>query len=47
MGLLKFEQASGLKPQRFPVLYGTAEAVPYKDLAVATQALKPVPPGPF
>ena len=36
------QQASGLKPQLFCMLCGTAEAVPYKDSAVTTPAFKPV-----
>ena len=38
----RFRAGQRLKPHSFCILYGTAEAVPYKDLAVATQALKPV-----
>jgi hypothetical protein len=32
-----------VKPDSFRELCGTAEAVPYKDFALATQALKPAP----
>jgi hypothetical protein len=36
-----FEQASGLKPRRFAHFTARLEAVPHKDLAIATQALWP------
>jgi hypothetical protein len=38
----RFRAGQRLKPNSFCILYGTAEAVPYKDLVVATQALQPV-----
>jgi hypothetical protein len=37
----RFRAGQRLKPDSFCVLYGTAEAVPYKDSAVTTQALQP------
>jgi hypothetical protein len=38
----RFRAGQRLKPNSFCLPYGTAEAMPYKDSAVATQALKHV-----
>ena len=35
---IRFRAGQRLKPHSFCILYGTAEAVPYKDLVDATQA---------
>jgi hypothetical protein len=38
----RFGRGQRLKPHLFYIRYSTAEAVPYKDSVVATQALQPV-----
>jgi hypothetical protein len=40
---IRFRAGQRLKPNSFFAFYGTAEAVPYKDSAVAKQALKLAP----
>jgi hypothetical protein len=43
-GATRFRAGQRLKPDWFWKRYGTAEAVPYKDLAGAAQRVKPAPP---
>jgi hypothetical protein len=41
IGVDQFQRSQRLKPQFFRTTYGTAEAVPYKDLTTEKKGLKP------